>query len=101
MKTKPLPVTFQDPNDIEVVILAQLGRGTTYIQESTGLTPHQIAYRLAKAKKAEGYQPGHTYRSEWRAGTGAMAQMVETLIAPKVRPQVKQRLQPLFKREEA
>lgn len=89
-------ITFTDPSDVTVVVLAQLGRSTAYIMEQTGLSECQIAYRLQKAKTAEGYDKGHTYRSEWRNGTGAAARMIETTYVPSLSRQVKGKLPKLF-----
>jgi hypothetical protein len=89
-------VTFQDAADIETICLAELGLSTRCIQDSTGLSPNQISYRLFKAKKAEGYESGHTYRSEWRNGTGQAVRAVMNSLVPSLRKDAKSRLPELF-----
>lgn len=96
MKTNRHKITFEDTKDIEVIVLAQLGRSTESIREATGLSESQIQYRLHKAKTAEGYHKGHTYRSEWKSGTGEMAQAVANVFLPKGRVRVSRTLPPLF-----
>jgi len=95
-RTHPHRITFLDPTDLEVVVLAKLGRSTVYIQSVTGLTHSQIHHRLAKAKNGEGYQKGHTYRSEWRDGTGALARQIENRFLPQTRTETAKKLQGLF-----
>jgi len=69
-------IKFTDVRDIECVVLAQLGWSTAAILAEVDLTKCQIAYRLTKAKNADGYEKGHTYRSEWRNGTSRVARAV-------------------------
>jgi len=95
-QTNRHPITFQDSADIECVCLAQLGLSNAAISESTNLTSNQITYRLRKAKVAEGYETGHTYRSEWRNGTGqAVRQVINTLV-PSLRKENRKHLPGLF-----
>src|SRR5262245_66141899 len=75
-------ITFESPQDIEVIAMAQLGFSTKAIMQQVNLTPGQITYRLTKGKLAEGYQPHHTYRSEWRNGTSPAAQSVLNRMLP-------------------
>jgi len=90
-------VTFESEADIEAVALAQLGLTNKVIEEATGLSNHQINYRLFKAKSAEGYDIGHTYRSEWRNGTGEAVRSVMSSLVPVLKKDVKATLPKLFK----
>lgn len=89
-------ITFEDAQDIEVVALAQLGFSTKFIMSCTPLSEHQISYRLNKGKVAQGYEKGHTYRSEWRNGTGKVAQSMMATLLPGLRKNVSKDLPKFF-----
>jgi hypothetical protein len=82
-------VNFENQDDLEVVVLAKLGMSNAYIAEQTNLNDGQISYRLTKAKKLQGYHKGHTYRSEWRNGTGDLVRAVLTSVVPSIREEAK------------
>ncbi len=76
--------------------LAEMGRGTKYIMEKTGLSPCQVSHRLFKAKKAEGMRKGVTYRTQWRDGTSEVARMVEETVLDSLVSDVSKRLPQKF-----
>jgi hypothetical protein len=98
--SRPL-VSFELDADIEVVALAQLGMSNRMIEAETGFTSNQIMYRLSKAKKGEGYQPGHTYRSEWKNGTSFAARQTINSLGAILKEDARKRLPKLFERPTA
>jgi len=82
-------VNFESVADLEAVVLAKLGMSTAAICERTALTKHQVTYRLSKGKGLEGYGKGHTYRSEWRDGSGSLAQGIMQAMLPQLRKETK------------
>ena len=82
-------VNFENATDLETVVLAKLGLSGKYIAEQTGLSPSQITYRLSKGKGLEGYSKGHTYRGEWRNGTGTLVRDAITMMVPHLRKEAK------------
>jgi len=82
-------VNFESATDLEAVVLARLGLSTNFIKEQTGLSGGQISYRLRKGKDLEGYGKGHTYRSEWRNGTGHLVRDAITMMVPVLRKEAK------------
>jgi hypothetical protein len=94
---KPAPVNFTDMNDLEAVVLAQLGMSNTVIAiNCPGLISHgaknphgRITYRLKKAAALFGLQKGQGFRSMWRNGTSPIAQDVMKGLVPKLRKQTK------------
>jgi len=91
-------IKFSDPTvlEVEAVVLARLGQSTDAIQRETGLTPCQIQYRLTKAKTAEGYKRGVSYRTKWRDGTSPEVKLVRNILLPGMRKEVCQTLAPVF-----
>ena len=57
-----------DLKSVEVVALASVGRSNLAIRRATKLTDGQIAYRLNRAKRADGLPDGVGYRTAWRDG---------------------------------
>ena len=98
---KPRIITFELEQDRRCVVLAQLGMSSKMISEETGLTENQVVGRIFKAKKAEGYKSGHTYRSEWRSGTSSAARTVINSLGPQLDADVEKRLPKLFERPTA
>jgi hypothetical protein len=88
MKTKHL-VTYENIQELNCVIMAQLGIGTEAICEETGLSPSQVTYRISKAQHLEGYEKRHTYRSEWRRGTGHAVRSALRNAGPSMRQDAK------------
>ncbi len=89
-------VTFLADADVEAVVLAQLGGSTQLIQRRTGLRPHQIAYRLTKAKVAEGLPKGTGFRGEWRNGTSLFYMRISKMFVPGMRKHASMTLPPKF-----
>jgi len=81
-------ITYLDDVDVEVVLRAQLGQSTKFIQAQTGLTPSQITYRLVKAARAQGFKPRDGYRTQWRNGTSPVAQRIFHDFAPELHRQL-------------
>lgn len=82
--------------EIEAIALAELGQSNQRIVETTGLTDGSVSYLLGKAKRLEGYQKYHTYRSEWRNGTGGVVQSVMPLVLQKLKDRAADRLPKLI-----
>jgi hypothetical protein len=95
-KSKRIKWTFERTEQLEMIALAQLGLGNEAIREETGLSNGEITYGLHKAKALEGYDSGHTYRSEWRRGTGKVVRQVMKTLAPSLRRDAKATLPPLI-----
>lgn len=98
---RPRVITFELEQDRRCVVLAQLGLSNAYIAEETGLSENQVTGRLFKAKKAEGYEKGHTYRSEWRHGTSSAARTAINALGPQLSADAEKRLPKLFERPTA
>ena len=94
-------VNFELDADLQCVVLAQMGMSSAYIAEETGLSHNQITYRLTKAKKAEGYKAGHTYRSEWKSGSSFAARTVINSLGPQLKEDAEKRLPKLFEKPTA
>lgn len=94
-------VTFELDEQIEAVALAQLGFSNAYIASKTGLGKGQIQYLLTKAKTAERYKSGVTYRSTYKDGTSAVARAVIKGWALTLKSNARQRLPKLFERPTA
>ena len=95
-KTQHMLVNFELESDQRCVALAQLGMSSAFISEETGLSGSQIYYRLTKAKKAEGYEAGHTYRSEWKNGSSFAARTVINSLGQQLKADAERRLPKLF-----
>lgn len=95
-KTARLMWNFEPEAQRRIIVLAQLGRSSAYIEAETGFSPKQIMYALSKAKNKEGYESGHTYRSEWRNGTSFAAREVEQSLGPILMADAEKRLPKLF-----
>jgi len=78
------------------VALAQVGMSNKMIGDELGLTPSQVQYKLSQAKTREGYEPGQTYRSEWKAGTSFAARTVVNSIVHELEADAEKRLPTLF-----
>lgn len=91
----PRKITFNDPTDVEAVVLAQLGRSSAVIAaHCPGLVSHEaknvhsrINYRLKIAAREFGLEKGRGFRSTWRDGTSPIAQEVTNQFLPKLRKQ--------------
>lgn len=86
-------ITFANPHseDIEVLVLGELGLFSRAIAAKTGLSVCQVNYRLNKA--------GITRRG-YRDGSSRTVQSVISLMAPDLRPNVQRTaLQELAKRD--
>lgn len=70
----PRRVNWQDGDDFECAHLGALGFSTTHISSHTGLSAHQITYRLHKAG---------IRRVDFRNGTSPFAQIVLDLTRKK------------------
>lgn len=75
MKKSRDRITFEGDSDSEALALAMMGQSDRAIIRQTGLTPNQINYRLAKAKRIE--RNKHGYRVAWRNGESAMVKQVK------------------------
>lgn len=87
-------VTFEAGSDQDALVLAKLGMGNRFIEQSTGLSSGKITYRLTKAKRAEENQYG--YRVDWRNGNspllgrilrdyqGVLEREIERKIVPRI-----------------
>lgn len=82
--------------EIEAVALAQLCQSNRRIMLATGFTDQSVNYVLTKAKKLEGYKKYHTYRSEWRDGTGKLVNQVVSQVLPQLKEQAGNRLPALI-----
>jgi len=82
--------------EIEAVALAQLCQTNRRIANSTGLKDQSVTYILAKSKRLEGYEKHHTYRSEWRDGSGKLVNQVITQVLPKLKENASERLPKLI-----
>jgi len=92
MLSKRQFVNFSRVEDIDVIVMAQLGRSTKAIQARTGLSAGQIQYRLTKAKKQDNLPVGIGYRVQWRDGTSALARRVDALMFRQLEDKVRSRM---------
>jgi orotate phosphoribosyltransferase-like protein len=100
-KITRLLVNFEHEVHRRAVALAQQGMSSAFIAEETGLTANQISYALTKAKIAEGYKAGHTYRTEWRNGTSFAARETLKSLTPILMQDAERRLPKLFEKPTA
>ena len=99
--TKHTKVDFELDQYNRCVALAQLGMSSAFITEETGLSEGQIVYALTKAKRAEGYKSGHTYRTEWKNGTSSAARQMVSSVGTQLAEDARKRLPKLFERATA
>jgi hypothetical protein len=97
--TKPkvksfVKVTFEDPADVEALVLAKMGASNKAIAIQTALSNGQITYRLSKAKHLEHRDTG--YRVAWRNGESDVFRMVHQDIAGILRKEIARSLPKLI-----
>ncbi len=88
--------TFASEAEIEAIALAQLGQSNRRIVRSTGIADGSVSYILGKAKRLEEYEKGHTYRSEWRDGSGKLVNQVINQVLPQLKEKASERLPKLI-----
>lgn len=89
-------ITFTLATDIDCIVLAEFGLSNKAIANSTGYSDSQIAYRLHKAKVADGKPKGRGYRTDYRDGYSTAASEVLEHFGPKHRKWAATRLPPHF-----
>lgn len=94
MKTIRHKILFDANRDAEAVALAKLGASTALITGATGLSEHQVTYRLSKAKGLEGHD--HGYRVAWRNGESAEFKQIRNDLLSVLREDIKRSLPKLI-----
>lgn len=76
-----------DPETIEAVCLAELGKNNDYIRDKQGiaLSNGQLQYRLTRAKKVAGYAAGDGFRKAWREGRSHFEREIISTLMPHMR----------------
>lgn len=88
-------VVFKAGSEEErVAVMAQAGLTTNAIADKTGLTAHQVQYRILKAQREVG-QHGVRFRQEFRNGDGLATLAVEA-IAGAGRKRIQREVTPKF-----
>lgn len=87
---------FTSESEIEAIALAQLCQSNRRIANLTGFRDGQVTYLLGKAKRLEGYENFHTYRSEWRDGSGKLVGQVINSVLPQLKDKAGERLPKLI-----
>jgi hypothetical protein len=87
-------ITFQDRDDQEVLLQAQIGIGNRELMRITGLTDSQINNRLRKAKNGLGME--HGFRVNWRNGNHPLFQRMLKDYRGVMLLDIKRKLVPLY-----
>ena len=85
-------VTFEDPDDQEALIQAQIGIGNREISRVTGLSGSQITYRLSQAKRRLGRE--HGFRVDWRNGNHPLFKRMLSDYSAIMRKEIERRIVP-------
>lgn len=87
-------VTFEADTEQQALMCAQIGIGNREIARRTGLSDHQITYRLHKAKLGLGRE--HGFRVDWRNGNSPYQDRVLRELQSVMRQEIERKLVPLY-----
>lgn len=73
---------LQDPETIEAVCLAELGKGNDLLRTeyAINLSNGQLQYRLTKAKTLAGFKQGDGFRKAWREGRSQYEEVIGAML---------------------
>ena len=89
-KGKEIKWTFADPNQAEMIALAELGQSNQVIRKACRYSDTQIQYALGKAQKLQGMKGG--YRRAWANGESDICKQVKADLLAVLRKDIQESL---------
>ena len=94
-KVHGLKWTFSDPNQAEMVALAELGQSNLVIREDCKLSNYEINYGLARSQKIRGLKGG--YRRAWANGESEICKQIKKDFLAVLRQEIQASLPKLIR----